>query len=66
MQIEHIWIALAAILLVIELWAIGRIVKSEGKIDNKCVWIVVIVFVPLIGLVLWALMGPKHDAHRPM
>lgn len=66
MQIEHVWIALAAVLVIIELWAINRVVKSEGKVDNKGVWIVVIVFLPLIGLIAWAFAGPKHSAHRPL
>lgn len=65
MQIEYLWIALAALLLLAELWAINRVVKSQGKASNKGVWIVAIVFVPLIGLVLWALAGPKQIAHEP-
>ena len=65
MQIETIWIVLAAGLLLVELWAINKVVKSTGKVDNKGVWIVVIVFVPLIGLILWAFAGPKHVEHDP-
>jgi hypothetical protein len=60
MQIETVWIVLAAVLLLIELWAINRVRKSEGKASNKGVWIVLIVFVPLFGLIAWALAGPKH------
>jgi hypothetical protein len=37
--------------------------KSEGKASNKGVWIVLIVFVPLFGLIAWALAGPKHVSH---
>ncbi|MBV6824649.1 PLD nuclease N-terminal domain-containing protein [Pseudomonas sp. PD9R] len=62
---ETTWIVLAAVLLLIELWAINRVRKSEGKASTKGVWMVVIVFVPLIGLILWALVGPKHIAHSP-
>ena len=46
--------------MLIELWAINRVRKSEGKSSNKGVWIVLIVFVPLFGLIAWALAGPKH------
>jgi hypothetical protein len=60
MQIETVWIVLAAVLLLIELWAINRVRKSKGKASNKGVWIVLIVFVPLFGLIAWALAGPKH------
>ncbi|KPG95529.1 hypothetical protein AEQ67_20085 [Pseudomonas sp. RIT-PI-q] len=65
MHIETIWIVLAAVLLLVELWAINRLRKAEGKSSNKLVWMVVIVFVPLVGLVLWALAGPKHMAGNP-
>jgi hypothetical protein len=65
MQIETTWIVLAAVLLLIELWAINRLRKSEGKSSTRGVWMVVIVFVPLIGLILWALAGPKYIAHNP-
>ncbi|MEB0045525.1 MULTISPECIES: PLD nuclease N-terminal domain-containing protein [unclassified Pseudomonas] len=63
MQIEYVWIALAVILVVIELWAINKVIKSASTADNKGVWIVVIVFVPLLGLIAWALAGPKHSTH---
>ncbi|WPN49501.1 MULTISPECIES: PLD nuclease N-terminal domain-containing protein [unclassified Pseudomonas] len=65
MQNVSIWIVLAAVLLLIELWAINRVRKSQGKASTKGVWMVVIVFVPLVGLILWALAGPRHIAHNP-
>jgi hypothetical protein len=63
MQFETTWIVLAAFLLLIELWAINRVRKSDGKASTKGVWMVVIVFVPLLGLIAWVLTGPKHIAH---
>ena len=65
MQIETTWIVLAAVLLLIELWAINRVRKSAGKASSNGVWMVVIVFVPLFGLIAWALAGPKHIAQTP-
>ena len=62
MQIETLWIVSAAVLLALELWGINRVRKNPGNPSNKGVWMVLIVFVPLIGLVLWALAGPKHVA----
>lgn len=35
MQIETIWIVLTAVLLLVELWAINRVRKAEGKSTNK-------------------------------
>jgi hypothetical protein len=62
MQNPTIWIVLAAVLVIMELWAINRVRKSAGKASTKGVWMVVIVFVPLIGLLLWAVAGPKDVA----
>jgi len=65
MQNPTIWIVLAAVLVIMELWAINRVRKSAGKASTKGVWMVVIVFVPLIGLLLWAVAGPKDISHGP-
>ncbi|KQZ91597.1 MULTISPECIES: PLD nuclease N-terminal domain-containing protein [unclassified Pseudomonas] len=64
MHFEPTWIVLAAVLLIIELWAINRLRKSEGKASTRGVWMVVIVFVPLLGLIAWALAGPKQIVHN--
>ncbi|KAB0491206.1 PLD nuclease N-terminal domain-containing protein [Pseudomonas vancouverensis] len=64
MQYETMWIVLAAVLILVELWAINRVRKSEGTASTKGVWMVVIVFVPLLGLILWAFAGPKHVTHN--
>ena len=65
MQTETIWIVLAAILVLVEVWAINKVRKAEGKSSNKLVWMVVIVFVPLFGLIAWALAGPKRTDQNP-
>ncbi|WP_338923148.1 PLD nuclease N-terminal domain-containing protein [Pseudomonas silesiensis] len=65
MPIETMWIVLAAVLLLVELWAINRVRKAQGKSSNKLLWIVFIVFVPLLGVVAWALAGPKHTEQNP-
>ena len=35
MQIESVWIVLAVVLVILELWAINRVRKSAGKGRNK-------------------------------
>ncbi|KJZ40282.1 MULTISPECIES: PLD nuclease N-terminal domain-containing protein [Pseudomonas] len=65
MQFETTWIVLTAVLLLIELWAINRVRKADGKSSNKLLWIVVIVFVPMIGVLAWAAFGPKNTEHNP-
>lgn len=59
MQIEYVWIGLAVVLLAVELVAINSVLRSKGAWDSKGFWLVVIVFMPLIGLIAWAVAGPK-------
>ena len=61
MQIEYIWIVLAVILLLAELWAINVVLRSTGGWESKGLWLVILIFVPLLGLIVWALFGPKRE-----
>ena len=66
MENGHIWITLAVLLTLVELWAIKRIIGSKSKADRKMLWIVFIVFVPVLGLIAWAVAGPKASAGVPI
>ena len=57
MQIEPVWIVLAVVLVIIELWAINRVRKSAGKGSNKGVWIIAIVF---LCMLIWASITSKR------
>lgn len=52
MQIEYIWIILATLLVLAELWAINCVLRSASRAETKMLWVVVIVFVPLLGMIL--------------
>ena len=62
MQIEYVWIILATLLVLVELWAINCVLRSASRAETKMLWVVVIVFVPLLGMILWAITGPKAIA----
>lgn len=47
------------ILLVLDVWAIVRTVQSNAGTGAKVVWIVLILVLPLVGLILWLLFGPR-------
>lgn len=47
------------IVLVLDVWAIVKIVGSSASTPSKVIWIVVILLLPLLGLVLWLLFGPR-------
>jgi len=51
---------LGLVWLVIVVWAIIRTVQSR-KTDPliKAIWIVVLLALPVLGLILWLLLGPR-------
>lgn len=59
MEHGHLWFALAVLLALLEVWAIKRIIGSPVRAESKMMWIVFVVFVPVIGLIVWGVAGPK-------
>ena len=47
------------IVLVLDVYAIVKTVGSSASTSTKVLWIVVILLLPLLGLILWWLLGPK-------
>lgn len=47
------------IILVLDIWAIVRLLGSSAPVGAKILWSLLIIFLPLIGLVIWYLAGPK-------
>lgn len=50
---------LGLIVLVLNVWAIVKIVGSSAGTGTKVLWIVIILLLPVVGLLLWLLLGPK-------
>ncbi|MDA7087928.1 PLD nuclease N-terminal domain-containing protein [Pseudomonas sp. SA3-5] len=49
------------VILVLSIWAIINIVKSNTEVGKKVLWVLLILFLPVIGLIIWALMGPRGN-----
>ena len=47
------------LLLVADVWAIVKTVQSGATTGAKVFWIVLILILPLLGLIIWLLAGPK-------
>ncbi|MCS2610949.1 PLDc N-terminal domain-containing protein [Halomonas dongshanensis] len=45
--------------LVIIIWAVVKVAKSTASGLAKLIWILVLLFFPLVGLIAWLLFGPK-------
>ncbi|MDO6460475.1 PLDc N-terminal domain-containing protein [Granulosicoccaceae sp. 1_MG-2023] len=53
---------LSLLILIGDVYAIVKTLGSGAGTLRKVLWIVVILFLPLLGLVLWFLFGPKNKA----
>lgn len=47
------------IIVALDLWAIVKTLGSSASDVAKIVWTLVILVLPVIGLIAWALAGPK-------
>ena len=47
------------ILLIANIWAIINIVQSRSSTGAKVLWVVLILILPLLGFIIWLIMGPR-------
>ena len=47
------------IILALDIWAILNVVNSSGDVGKKVLWVLLILFLPVLGLIIWALLGPR-------
>jgi len=47
------------LIFIADIWAILNIAQSSTENLKKAIWIVIIVALPVLGLVLWFLFGPR-------
>lgn len=52
---------LGLIVLVLDIWAIINIVKSGIDPGKKVLWVLLVLFLPVIGLIVWAVAGPRGN-----
>jgi hypothetical protein len=50
---------LGLLILILDVYAIVKTVQSNAGTGAKVAWIVVILLLPVLGLLLWFLFGPK-------
>ena len=48
MQLEYVWIGLAVVVLLLELWAINAVLRSTSGWETKGLWLIILIFVPLL------------------
>lgn len=56
MYYDGLW---GLLVLIADIWAIVSVTQSGASTGNKVLWIVIIIVLPVIGFLLWLLLGPK-------
>lgn len=59
METGTIWIIIAAVVIVMEIWAIWHIIGSDRRAERKMLWVVFVVYAPIPGLLFWLFKGPR-------
>jgi hypothetical protein len=54
--------SLGIIILILDIWAIVQTVQSSASTSTKIIWTLVLIFLPVVGLILWLLFGPRRTA----
>ncbi len=52
------------ILLALNIWAIVSVIGSSATTGRKVLWVLLILVLPLLGLILWLLFGPRSSSAR--
>ncbi|NKF23711.1 PLDc N-terminal domain-containing protein [Solimonas marina] len=47
------------IVLIADIWAIVSIVQSGETTGKKVLWILLVLFLPVLGFIIWLLAGPR-------
>ena len=50
---------LGLLILIGDIWAIINIIGSPRDAVNKLLWCLLVIFLPLIGLIIWFFAGPR-------
>lgn len=47
------------LILVLDIWAIINVINSAATTGAKVIWCLVILFLPVVGLLIWFFLGPR-------
>ncbi|MBJ9975686.1 PLDc N-terminal domain-containing protein [Pseudomonas sp. S75] len=49
------------IILALDIWAILHVLKSTSEVGIKILWILLILLLPVLGLIIWAIAGSRGN-----
>jgi hypothetical protein len=47
------------IVLILNIWAIVHIIGSTASTGAKVLWVLLILFLPVVGFIIWLIAGPR-------
>ncbi|MFT3974670.1 MAG: PLD nuclease N-terminal domain-containing protein [Amaricoccus sp.] len=47
------------ILLALDIWALISVIGSNAGTGSKVIWVLAILFLPLVGFIAWLIFGPR-------
>jgi hypothetical protein len=50
---------LGILILAADIWAIINVVQSTASTGTKILWVLLILLLPILGLIIWLVMGPR-------
>jgi hypothetical protein len=65
MEISIFWTAAAVILLLLDAWVLVSIWKTTKSYGTKLGWTVLIFVLPVVGLAIWGIAGPRGISIPP-
>ncbi|MBD7977150.1 PLD nuclease N-terminal domain-containing protein [Serpens gallinarum] len=61
----YFWIAVAAIILLLDLWVMVSIFRSDKTVGIKAAWAIGLIIFPVLGLIVWGVAGPRGVKQGP-
>lgn len=58
-------ITIAALIVLLHLWAVISVFHSDKSVGTKTLWALLIWIFPVIGLVIWGIVGPRGYTQGP-
>ncbi|WP_312524627.1 PLDc N-terminal domain-containing protein [Paracoccus sp. (in: a-proteobacteria)] len=52
---------LGIIIFALDVWAIASVINTNESGQKKLIWVLVIGFLPVVGLIAWWFAGPKAN-----
>jgi len=50
------------IVLALDIWAIVNVLGSSASTGAKVLWILLVLLLPVLGLIIWLIAGPRSRA----